>query len=55
MDLCGTPKKVFPKLESLFSVFTGNILSGRYDLNHFTVLSENFIALSFCKKISYCT
>ena len=52
MDPCGTPQEIFPKSESLFSIFTRNILSERYDLNHFIVLSENLIALSFCNKIS---
>ena len=52
MDLCGTPEEIFPKSESLLSIFTRNILSERYDLNHVIVLSENLIALSFCNKIS---
>ena len=52
MDPCGTPQEISPKSESLFSMFTRNILSERYDLNHFIVLSENLIALSFCQKIS---
>ena len=51
MDSCSTVEEIFPKLENLFSIFTTNI-SGRYDLNHFIVLSENLIALSFCNKIS---
>ena len=53
MDPCGTPQEISPKSESLFSIFTRNILSERYDLNHFIVLSENLIALSFCNKISW--
>ena len=52
MDSCSTVQEIFPKLENLFSMFTTNI-SGRYDLNHFIVLSENLIALSFCNKISW--
>ena len=53
MDPCGTPQEISPKSESLFSIFARNILSERYDLNHFIVLSESLIALSFCNKISY--
>ena len=53
MDPCGTSQEISPKLQNLFSIFTRNILSERYDLNHFTVLSENLIALSFCNKISW--
>ena len=50
MDPCGTPQEISPKSESFF---TRNILSERYDLNHFMVLSENLIGLSFCNKISW--
>ena len=50
MDPCGTPQEIFLKSESLF---TRNNLSERYDLNHFIVLPENIIALSFCNKISW--
>ena len=39
MDLCGTSQEIFPKSKSLFAIFTRNILSKRYDLNHFIVLS----------------
>ena len=53
MDPCGTSQEISPKLQNLFSIFTRNILSERYDLNHFIVLSENLIALSFCNKISW--
>ena len=53
MDPCGTPQEVSPNSECLFSIFTRNILSERYDLKHFIVLSENLIALSFCNKISW--
>ena len=53
MDPYGTPQEISPKSESLFSVFARNILSEKYDLNHFIVLSENLIALSFCNKISW--
>ena len=53
MDPCGTPQKISPKSESLFSIFTRNIFSERYDLNHIIVLSENLIALSFSNKISW--
>ena len=53
MDPCGTPQEVSSKSESLFSVFPKNILSGRYYLNHFIVLSRNLIVLSFCNKISW--
>ena len=52
MDPCGTWQETFPKSESLFSIFTRNILSKRYDLNHLIVLSENLIALRFYEKIS---
>ena len=47
MDLCGTSQEIFPKSESLFAIFTRNILSKRYDLNHFIVLS----ILSFFNQI----
>ena len=50
IDSCGTPEEIFPKSESLFSVFTRNNLSEKYDLNLFIVLSENLIALSFWTK-----
>ena len=40
MDPCGTPQEIFPKSER-------NILSERYDLNHFIVLLQNLIALGF--------
>ena len=46
MDPCGTP-------QSSSSIFTRNILSRRYDSNHFIVLSDNLIALKFCNKISW--
>ena len=46
-DPCDIPQKIFPKSESLFSIFTRNISSGRYDVNNFTVVSENLISLSF--------
>ena len=53
MDPCGTPQEISPKSESLFSIFTRNIFSERYDLNHFIVLSENLIALGFCNKVTW--
>ena len=53
MDPCGTLQEISLKSESLLSIFTRNILSERYDLNHFIVLLENLIALSFCNKTSY--
>ena len=53
MDPCGTPQEISPKSKSLFSIFTRNVLSERYDLNHFIVISENLIALSFCNKFSW--
>ena len=52
MDPCGTPQEIFPKWESLFSMFTRNILSERCDLNHFIVFLENLMVLCFCNKIS---
>ena len=52
MDPCGTPQEIFPKWESLFSIFTKNILSERCNLNHFIVLLENLMVLRFCNKIS---
>ena len=42
MDPCGTTKEISTKSESLFSIFARNIISERYDLNHFLVPSENF-------------
>ena len=45
MDPCVTPQEFSPKSENLFSE--------KYDLNHFLVLSENLIALSFRNKISW--
>ena len=52
MDLCDTPQEMFPKPESLFSIFKRKVLSERYDLNHFIVLFENLITLTFCNKTS---
>ena len=52
MDPCDTPQEILPKWESLFSIFTKNILSERCDLNHFIVLLENLMVLRFCNKIS---
>ena len=51
MDPCGTLQDIFPKSDSLFSIFARNILGKRYDLNHLTVPSENLIALICCNKI----
>ena len=53
MDPCCNPQEIFPRSESLFSIFTRNFLLERYDLNHFIVLSENLIALTFGNKISW--
>ena len=53
MDLCDTPQEMFPKPESLFSIFKRKVLSERYDLNHFIVLFENLITLTFCNKTSW--
>ena len=50
MDLCDTPQEMFPKPESFFSIFKRKVLSERYDLNHFIVLFENLITLTFCNK-----
>ena len=46
-------QEIFLKSESLFSIFTRVMLSERYDLNHFIVLFENLIGLSFRKKTSH--
>ena len=52
MEPCVTPQETFPKSESLVSIFTRNILSKRYDLSNYRVLSENLIGLSLCNKVS---
>ena len=53
MNRSGTPQEISPKSESLFPIFTRNILPERYDLNYFIVLSKKLIALRFCNKISW--
>ena len=51
MDPSVTPEEIFPRSGSLFSIFITNILSQRYDLNHYAEILENLIALSFCNKM----
>ena len=53
MDPCGTTKEIFPNSESLFSIFTRNILLEKNDLNQLIVLYNNLINLYFCEKKSH--
>ena len=47
IDPLGTPHKIFEMLEYLFSMFTKNALSVKYECNQFTVSSQKPIGFKY--------